>query len=321
MCVVIKEVVTAMIKKKKIEFRYYEMPSGQYVLPLLGKGGEQENAVGYDSMLHFHNYMEIGYCYHGDGRVQIEDRVYHYGDEMFSIIPASIPHMMMRTPGTAGKWEFIYVDVENFIRNEFHSDRITQEEIIKTINKRGTLKTRKNHPVMDQLILNIIRECRSQEMYYRESIKGYLYALMIEILRLDEEREQAKRSLKLSQYLGAAITYVDEHYMDEIKVADMANMCGLSESHFRRVFEESMGMKPVEYINLIRIKNACRLIQEKDISMEEVCKRVGYQTSSTFNRNFKRLINMTPYQWKAQTAKSDNKIANYRLSALKGWKY
>ncbi len=310
-----------MSKKKKIEFRYYEMPTGQYVLPLLGKNWEQEYGVGYEGMLHFHNYLEIGYCYYGDGRLQIEDRVYHYGDEMFTCIPANIPHVTISKPGNICKWEFLFVDIENFIRNEFHSDRFTQDEILKIVNKRGTLKTKKNHPIIDQLILNIIRECRSEDEYYKESIKGYLYALVIEFMRLAEEREQIRRSMKMSQYLGSAIAYVDEHYMEDIKVINMAEMCCLSESHFRRVFEESMGMKPVEYINLVRIKNACRIIQEEDVSMEDVSHRVGYQTSSTFNRNFRKLLDMTPYQWKSQTQTSEGRLANYKISAQKGWNF
>jgi hypothetical protein len=42
-------------KKKKMEFRYYDIPKGEYVLPKLGKGWEQEYGKGYDGMLHFHN--------------------------------------------------------------------------------------------------------------------------------------------------------------------------------------------------------------------------------------------------------------------------
>ena len=64
-------------KKKRMEYRYYEIPADTYVLPLLGKGWEQEYGVGIRDMLHFHNYMEIGYCYHGDGELISEDRTYH----------------------------------------------------------------------------------------------------------------------------------------------------------------------------------------------------------------------------------------------------
>ena len=78
-------------------------------------------------------------------------------------------------------------------------------------------------------------------------------------------------------------------------------------------------MKPVEYVNLVRIDKACNLIQKQDLSMEDVCYRVGYQTPSTFNRNFKRLTGMTPYQWKGQEQKHDGILSNFNITAQPGW--
>ena len=60
-------------QKEKIELRYYNIPDGSYVLPKIGEGWEQEYGLGMNGMLHFHNLLEIGYCYHGSGRLIIED--------------------------------------------------------------------------------------------------------------------------------------------------------------------------------------------------------------------------------------------------------
>lgn len=307
-------------ERTRIEFRYYDMPTGQYILPLLGEGWEQEYGIGYHGMLHFHNYMEIGYCYHGRGELIIEDRQYRYGDEMFTFIPANIPHTTNSDPGNICKWEYLFLDIESFVQNEMNDCRIMKEDIIKIINKRGTLKTRENHGAMSDLILNIIRECREQSLYYKDSLKGYLRALVIEMLRLEEEREQARRSIKLGRYIESAIEYIAANYQEEIKISDIAKICGLSESHFRRVFEESMNMKPVDYINLVRINKACELMIKEDISMNDVGGRVGYLTPSSFNRNFKRLTGMTPHQWKVKELKENGEgLKQYNISAKRGW--
>ena len=306
-------------EKKKIEFRYYNIPAGEYVLPKIGKGWEQEYGLGYHGMLHFHNYMEIGYCYHGDGTLDIEDRQYHYGDKMFTIIPANMPHTTESKPGNICKWEFLFIDIDEFIRNEMVSNDLSADEVIRIVNKRGTLKTEANHPAMAKLVRNIIEECRNNAMYSNMSIKGYLMALVIEILRLDDEREKAHKNMRLTRHIDAAIKYVDEHYKEDIKIEKMAKVCGLSESHFRRIFEESMNMKPADYINMIRIQKACSLIKKEDISMEDVGFRVGYQTPSTFNRNFKKITGMSPYQWKSKSSKWENLQTQFNISARKGW--
>lgn len=53
--------------------------------------------------------------------------------------------------------------------------------------------------------------------------------------------------------------------------------------------------------------------------MEDVGYRVGYQTPSTFNRNFKKLTGKTPYQWKENSGKKDIHYSDFNISALKGW--
>ncbi len=306
-------------KKKRIEYRYYEIPEDTYVLPLLGKGWEQEYGVGIRDMLHFHNYMEIGYCYHGDGELIIEDRVYHYHGGEFSVIPANIPHTTNSVPGHICKWEYLFVDIERFIRTEMHLDSMRAERIIGVINHRGTMKTCQNHGVMSDIIQNIIREYREKPIYYEESVHGYLHALVIEMLRIAEERDRALHGNRLNEYIRDALEYVDQHYMEQVRVEDIAEASGLSESHFRRVFEEVMNMKPLDYVNMVRVDKACGMMAKKDLSMEELSYRVGYQTQSTFNRNFKRLTGYSPKQWKKKENYQEGILKNYHISALRGW--
>ncbi len=306
--------------KKKLEFRYYNIPAGEYVLPKIGDGWIQHYGVGYEQILHFHNYMEIGYNYYGKGQLIIEDRVYHYGAEpMFSIIPANMPHNTMSDEGHVCSWEFLFIDIENFVRNEMSNERFDPEEVIRILNKRGTLKTKANHARLDRIIQSIIEECRNEGLYYKETIKGYLRALVIELLRLDEEREAARRQGTQSEYLTLAIKYVQEHYAEDLHIADLAKQCGLSESHFRRVFEESMNMKPADFVNMVRVQNACNLILKGNLSMAEVGYRVGYTTSSTFDRNFSKITGKSPRQWKGDAMKKDQIMSEFNVSALKGW--
>lgn len=116
-----------------------------------------------------------------------------------------------------------------------------------------------------------------------------------------------------------ALDYVQKHFAEQIKIKELANECHISESHFRRVFQEYMNMTPGEYVNLIRIRQSCVLMQKMDISMEEVAYRTGFANISTFNRNFKKLLNTTPYQWKKSENNYRGQMLDFNISALKGW--
>ena len=102
--------------KGRIQFRYYTIPVDEYVMAKLGKGWEQEYGLGYGEMQHFHNYLEVGICYNGKGRLIIEDKTYRYEGGMISIIPANIPHTTISDPGHICKWEYLFIDLDEYIK-------------------------------------------------------------------------------------------------------------------------------------------------------------------------------------------------------------
>ncbi len=309
------------MKKPEVEFRYYTMPADSYVLPKLGKGWEQEYGLGYGEQLHFHNYAEIGYCYNGHGRMLIEDREYRYEGEMFTFIPERIPHTTISDPGNICKWEFLFIDIDSFVKNEMGSSGMNADDILRIINKRGTLKTKAHHERMDTVIRTIIEECRRQDPYYKETIKGCLRQLVVELLRLEEEREAVKKQKAFTKSIEKALAYVDSHYAEDVRISDMAAECTLSESHFRRTFENIMQMKPLAYVNFVRIKKACDLLEQTEDSIQEVSFKVGFPTLSTFSRNFRKVTGTTPNRWRREAESGELKLRGYHISAKQGWDY
>jgi len=278
-------------------------------------GAEQEN------LLHFHNYMEIGYCYWGNGQLTIEEANVNYKGGIITIIPENIPHETKSINNGICKWEYLYIDINSFIKKEMQFKRMLPEEVIKRLNNQGYVIQWNQNKTLNTIVRNIIEEYREQKPYYKESVKGYLRAFIVELLRINEDMSSSLtiEEKRLNSYIEKSINYFAEHYAEEIKMADVADECGLSESHFRRIFEETMSMKPLDYLNMVRIDKACEIIQNKDYAMEEVGFRVGYQTPSTFNRNFKKLTGKTPYQWKKEENHLGITKKNYQISAKKGW--
>jgi len=119
--------------------------------------------------------------------------------------------------------------------------------------------------------------------------------------------------------IAAALDYVRMEYTHSIRVEELAQVCHMSETHFRRIFEASMNMSPVDYMNLVRIQKACDLMKKTNDSMDIVAQKVGFATTSTFNRNFKKFLNTSPYQWKINPGNYERKLLNYNISARKGW--
>ena len=96
----------------------------------------------------------------------------------------------------------------------------------------------------------------------------------------------------------AALRYVEEHYAERLRAGDLAAVCGLSETHFRRFFLKNMQLTPMEYVNKVRIREACRLMNGTASSLEEIAMKTGFVSMSTFNRNFTRFLGTSPHVWR-----------------------
>ncbi len=107
--------------------------------------------------------------------------------------------------------------------------------------------------------------------------------------------------------------------MEPITLKELADACSFSETHFRRLFVESMNMTPMEYLNLVRVRQACDLMKKSNLSMGEIAVRAGYISISTFNRNFRKIVGTSPYQYKKNSDAYQGKLLNARVSAKKGW--
>jgi AraC-like DNA-binding protein len=90
------------------------------------------------------------------------------------------------------------------------------------------------------------------------------------------------------------IEHLLHHYHEEIRQPDLANMASMSISHFSRFFKKSTGFSFSDYLNKIRIDQACQRIRNTDLSISQIAYDVGYRNLSQFNLNFKKIYDMTP---------------------------
>ncbi len=316
-----------MGKKKKdtIELRFYEVPQNEYVLALLGEDWIRD--YGHDEVnLHFHNLMEIGFCRNGTGELILNEKRYPYQPAMVSVIPYNYPHLTISSAGDGPSfWEYIFFDPVQIIAEMYPANLLYQREVLEKINRAAVLIHEWENRNLALLIKMIMEEMRGRRPHYNDCVRGMVVTLMAELLRLAESR-LGDAAAKAEEHKGTgvfqiapAIEYVRLEYTHLIKVEELAKTCHMSETHFRRVFEACMNMSPVDYINFVRIQKSCDLMKKSNDSMDMIAQKVGFSTTSTFNRNFKKFLNTSPYQWKINPENYERKLLDYNISARKGW--
>lgn len=95
-----------------------------------------------------------------------------------------------------------------------------------------------------------------------------------------------------------ALAHIQAHYGEELSLAGLAGLCGLSPTYFSRLFRQKAGIPVFAFINRLRVRKACSLLKRSDASILEVALSVGYNNVSFFNRYFRRVMNMSPREYR-----------------------
>jgi AraC family transcriptional regulator len=99
--------------------------------------------------------------------------------------------------------------------------------------------------------------------------------------------------------LRAVVEYVDEHLDAGPTLAEMAAVARLNPYHFARQFKQATGLPPHQYVILRRVERAKHLLRAgTDLSLAEVAARAGFYDQSQFSHHFKRLVGVTPSQFR-----------------------
>ncbi|MDK2808939.1 MAG: two-component system, response regulator YesN [Clostridiales bacterium] len=105
---------------------------------------------------------------------------------------------------------------------------------------------------------------------------------------------QSSRLKIRSDAVNSAIRYMEEHYMEEISLEEIARYIGISPQHFSKLFKEETGSNYIDWLTNLRLDIAKRLLSEGDISVKEVCYRVGYNDPNYFSRIFRKVVHVSP---------------------------
>ena len=98
--------------------------------------------------------------------------------------------------------------------------------------------------------------------------------------------------------------YVVEHYPEQLKLSDLAELVGMSPVSFSRFFHQRTGRTLSEYIVDIRLGFAARMLVDSAKNISEICYECGFNNLSNFNRIFKARRNCTPREFRSMYKKN-----------------
>ncbi|MDA3959490.1 MAG: AraC family transcriptional regulator [Planctomycetota bacterium] len=100
-----------------------------------------------------------------------------------------------------------------------------------------------------------------------------------------------------TRHTQTARRWIDQHFSQGIKVADVAVACGLNRSSLSRVFQRGAGESPAAYLERRRLQHAAELLSSGEHHVQSVAAACGYSDAFVFSKAFKRRYGVAPRDW------------------------
>lgn len=257
------------------------------------------NEKGYTEMkkTHFHDNYEIYYIIKGEKLYFINDKLYKAQKGDLIIVN---PYDVHRTSSIEkSEAERILI---NF-KYEFMEEVLKAQNIALLPFEKGSGRLRMN--VKEQLqienILNgILKECEVKEYGYIPGVRAMLFTLLLHINRvyLKQEAVEEVPSNSIEKKVLDVVSYICCNFQNDITLNSIAKEFYVSPSYLSRIFKKITDFHMSEYIQIVRIKEAQRLLRETSSKVIEIAEKVGFSQIAHFNKTFKRITSTTPLKYR-----------------------
>lgn len=250
--------------------------------------------------LHFHDFLELGYCEWGSGMFHVEGEILPFSGKCCSIIYPGQNHIAQSIGQEKSLWHFLYIDLKHL----YPGGELMMVAGLKAMSSHlydfPVLIPYEEDPALYQLCVMIMQEAAETRPGYLSALRGLTTALLARHSRLMLPAQTVRRDQeRLLARLGDTLTYIRQHYMEEITIAHLTQVSGLSKSTLQRDMIAFTGMAPLQYIHHLRMKRAAVLLLNGS-SVTDAAFEVGYNAISSFNRHFLNEFGISPTQWRKE---------------------
>lgn len=157
-----------------------------------------------------------------------------------------------------------------------------------------------NHQEMLRHIENAWQACAHEpfgfEMKVRSSLSEFIL-LLYSCMDISKTTISSK-TMRNAERIKQMLQYVQEHYMDEIDTAKIAQSASISESECLRCFRSEIGIAPIQYLRQMRIQKAAQLLLSGEYRISDVAFKCGFQDVSYFSKTFREIKGVSPTEYK-----------------------
>ncbi len=239
--------------------------------------------MGYTSHLHYH--IELGFVLHGHTRVTVDSEVYDVRDGDVIVV---FPNQIHR---------FETVEREQYILLIVNPDMMPELAgyFAGSLPASNLLKGAAEDEELRSLIHRISDLYYKDEPYKDVMLRGYLLAFFGKLLQGMELNEVQSRDYHV---LGMILNYCITHSDKNLTLGLLEKELHISKYYISHTMSNKLHMGFNDYVNSLRVSNACKHLIQSDQTITEISEIVGFNTMRTFNRAFVKQMGCTPSEYR-----------------------
>lgn len=248
---------------------------------------------------HWHDAMEIVYVDSGSISVKINEltnQINAQKNQLVIIPPKSLHEIAANSNGFS------------IISIFFDLPSLTNQTFFSSLFLNDTLDKKISFPFLSDSA-EIIKNVLSLSSSFGKHNPVYVQGLAYQLLGLLIEKSNYNNAISKSNRSKDILEYIQNHYSENLKIKEICEKFGYTESYFCRLFKSLTNVNFSTYLQIIRIEEAKRLLQETELDIKTVSEKIGFSDFSYFCKCFKKHLKITPSQYKTE---SKNKIMAQR---------
>ena len=255
--------------------------------------------------LHYHSVPEIGICVQGSGEYYIGDKIYSFKEGDIQIIRPFVPHYAVSNPNVVTRMVFFTFNAAKLLQCAGIS-RPENNLLIKNIKiPFNGIFDPNEYPIITDHVKRIIERCKSSDDFTDMAVAFNIADFLITCQKYQHifnsfPGEDARKNEY--QRIAPAVNRINTELYDlsRISEAELAKVCKMSVSNFRRVFKLETGFSPKAYITKARMDYAEYLLKNTNTTITEIAEKLGYNAVCGFNKIFFSVFGMSPSNYRKQ---------------------